>query len=138
MNLETTNLLLGIMAAVSVLEALALIAAGMMGYRAYKRTMDLIQHIEQHQLAPLAARAQEVLGDVKSVTARVRQETERVDEALRERLDRVDATAVRVRSRVRAGTGQVIGMIWGLRTMIEALLSKEDPPHSRAEAAGRV
>ena len=38
-NLDTTNLLLGIMAAVSVLEALVLIGVGVMAYRLYTQAM---------------------------------------------------------------------------------------------------
>ena len=38
-NLDTTNLLLGIMAAVSVLEALVFIGVGVMAYRLYGQAM---------------------------------------------------------------------------------------------------
>lgn len=136
-NLETTNLLLGILAAVSVLEALALIGAGIMGYRLYARAMETMEQVERRQVAPVAARVQEILADVKGVTARVRQETERVDDALRDTLDRVDETAERVKSRVRSRTGQAIGIVRGLRTVIEAFLSRAEPRrYSRTEAAG--
>ena len=40
-ELATTNLLLGIMAAVSVLEALALIGLGIAGFMAYKNVMEI-------------------------------------------------------------------------------------------------
>ena len=42
-NLDTTNLLLGIMAAVSVLEAILLIGLGVMAYRLYGRTIVRFQ-----------------------------------------------------------------------------------------------
>src|SRR5438093_10856255 len=77
-NLDTTNLLLGIMAVVSVLEALVLIGVGVMAYRLYAQTMQTVREIEARQLAPLAARlnalmtrVDAILGDVKEVTTRV-------------------------------------------------------------------
>ena len=44
-ELGTTNLLLGIMAAVSVLEALAIIGMGVAGFFAYKRVTELVEGI---------------------------------------------------------------------------------------------
>jgi hypothetical protein len=137
-NLDTTNLLLGIMAAVSVLEALVLIGAAIMGYRLYSDAMQKIAELEQRQVAPLAAKVQEILADVQGITARVRQETERVDDALRDTLERVDETAEFVKSRVRNKTSQVVGIVRGLRTVIETFLSRERPSHRSAEATGRI
>ena len=77
-NLDTTNLLLGIMAAVSVLEAILLIGAGILGYRLYMQAMQTICEIEERQVAPLVSRVNAVIThvdailiDVKDVTARV-------------------------------------------------------------------
>jgi hypothetical protein len=58
MDLATTNLLLGIIAAVSLFEALALIAAGIGGYVLYRRVLTRVNDLERRQLAPLAARVQ--------------------------------------------------------------------------------
>ena len=41
-ELGTTNLLLGIMAAVSVLEALVIIGLGVAGFMAYRKVMELV------------------------------------------------------------------------------------------------
>ena len=46
MNLETTNVLLGIMAGVSVLEALLLIGMGIGGFMMYRRVMKLVADLE--------------------------------------------------------------------------------------------
>jgi len=97
-NLGTTNLLLGIMAAVSVLEALLIIGMGIAGWMVYRRVMDLVTGLEERQIAPLMVRVNAILGDVKDVTAKVKEETERVDQAIRTTMDRVDDTADRVRS----------------------------------------
>jgi len=125
-ELGTTNLLLGIMAAVSVLEALALIGLGIAGFMAYKRVMDLVDNLEARQIAPAVGRLNAILDDVKIVTAKVKEETERVDQAINRTIGRVDDTADRVRSNVREKTSRVIGFVRGLRVAMETML------HSRA------
>lgn|SRR5262245_53272078 len=124
-ELGTTNLLLGIMAAVSVLEALAMIGLGVAGFMAYRKAMALIEGIEARQVAPVAARVNDILDDVKAVSARVKQETERVDQAIHSTMDRIDDTADRVRSNVRAKTSRIVGFIRGLRVALEGMLQSE-------------
>jgi hypothetical protein len=121
-ELGTTNLLLGIMAAVSVIEALLLVGVGVAGVIVYRRLMDLINGLETRQIAPAMARVNAILEDVKGVTTKVKEETERVDHAIRTTMDRVDDTADRVRSNVRAKTSRVVGFIRGLRVAIESML----------------
>lgn len=128
-ELGTTNLLLGIMAAVSVLEALLLIGVGIAGVLVYRRVMDLIDGLETRQVAPAMARVNTILDDVKGVTAKVREETERVDLAIRSTMDRVDDTADRVRSNVRARTSRIVGFIRGARVAIESMLRAGQQPH---------
>jgi uncharacterized protein YoxC len=138
-NLETTNLLLGIMAGVSVLEALLVVGVGIAFFSAYRRVMTLIEGIETRQVAPAMARVNAILEDVKSVSATVKEESERVDQAIRSTIDRVDDTADRVRSNVRAKTSWIVGVVRGLRVAIEEVLHtdsrRRQPP---AGAAGRV
>jgi hypothetical protein len=121
-NLATTNLILGIMAAVSVLEALLLIGVGIAGFMVYRRVMDLVIGLEQRQVAPAMARVNAILDDVKDVSAKVKQETERVDMAIHNTMDRIDDTADRVRSNVRAKTSRVVGLLRGLRAALEGVL----------------
>ncbi len=121
-NFATTNLLLGIMAAVSVLEALVLIGIGVAGFLVYRRAMDLVTHLEQRQVAPAMARVNAILDDVKGVSATVKAETERVDTAIHSTMDRIDDTADRVRSNVRAKTSRLVGVIRGVRVAIEDIL----------------
>jgi len=132
-ELGTTNLLLGIMAAVSVLEALLLVGVGVAGVIVYRRVMDLINGLETRQIAPAMARVNAILEDVKGVTTKVKEETERVDHAIRTTMDRVDDTADRVRSNVRAKTSRVVGFIRGLRVAIESLL-RTSPHHQPHES----
>lgn len=129
-DLATTNLLLGIMAVVSVLEALVIIGAGIAGFIAYRRVIGLISGLEERHIVPAMARVNAILEDVKGVTTKLKEETDRVDQAIRTTMDRVDDTADRLRSNVRAKTSRIIGFVRGLRVAIESMLH---PPHQPME-----
>ena len=131
-ELGTTNLLLGIMAAVSVLEALVIIGMGIAGFLAYRKVLALVERgmvladgIEARQVAPAMQRVNAILDDVRDVTERVRDESARVDRAIHATLDRIDDTAARVRTNVRVRTSAIVGFIRGVRTVVEALLRSE-------------
>jgi hypothetical protein len=128
-ELGTTNLLLGIMAAVSVLEALVIMGLGVAGFMAYRRVMELVAGLESRQVAPAMARVNAILDDVKAVSTRVKDETERVDQAIHSTMDRIDDTADRVRSNVRAKTSRLVGFVRGLRVAIEGLLQSRHQAH---------
>ena len=108
-ELGTTNLLLGIMAVVSVLEALAIIGIGVAGFTVYRKVMELVAGLETRQVAPAMIRVNAILDDVRDVTAKVREETVRVDHAIHTTIDRIDDTAERVRWNVREKTSRVVG-----------------------------
>jgi len=74
-NLATTNVLLGIMAAVSVLEALAVIGVFLGAFLLYRRVVRVISGIEARQVAPAAARVNAILDDIKDVTSTVKEGT---------------------------------------------------------------
>jgi hypothetical protein len=121
-ELGTTNLLLGIMAAASVFEALVIIGMGVAGFVAYRKVLAVVDGIETRQVAPAMARINAILDDVKTVTAKVKEETERVDHAIHTTMDRIDDTAGRLRSSVRARTSAVVGFVRGLSVAIEWML----------------
>jgi hypothetical protein len=110
------------MAAVSVLEALVIIGLGVAGFMAYRKVMELVNGLESRQVAPAMARVNAILDDVKMVSAKVKEETERVDQAIHSTMDRIDDTADRVRSNVRAKTSHLVGFVRGLRVAIEGVL----------------
>ena len=131
-ELGTTNLLLGIMAAVSVLEALVIIGMGVAGFMAYKKVMVLVdqgmvlaQGIEARQVAPAMLRVNAILDDVRGVTAKVKEETERVDHAIHSTIDRIDDTADRVRTNVRAKTSALVALVRGARMAVEGMLRSQ-------------
>jgi hypothetical protein len=127
-------MLLGIMAAVSVLEALVVIGIGVAGFLAYRRVTTLLEGLEQRQVAPAMARVNAILDDVKGVTTKVKEETERVDQAIHTTIDRIDDTADRVRTNVRARTSRVVGALRGVRVAIESMLETREPRHQHGEA----
>src|SRR5256886_15319128 len=135
-DLGTTSLLVGIMAVVSVLEALVVSGIGVAGWVIYRRVIVLVDGLERQHIAPVRGRIERILDDVKGVTGKVKEETERVDYAIRATMDRVDDAADRVRYNVRAKTSRIVGLIRGLRTTIEQILhSRHQPP---ASATGRL
>lgn len=138
-NLDTTNVLLGIMAGVSVLEALVLIGIGIGGFMMYRRMMQLVEDLEARQIAPIREQVDAILGDVRTVTARVSQQTERVDHAISGTIHRVDETADRMKGSVRDKVNQVVGIMRGVRAVIIAMMNNGNASHeSTASAAGRA
>lgn len=127
-SLNTTNILLGIMAAVSVLQVLVLIGAGVMAFRLYRQALQTVRDIEQRQIAPLTAhvhslmaRVDGILGDVKDVTTRVTRRTERIDSAIDHTMHRADETAGRVRDSVGSGINRLMGLVHGVICAVQGL-----------------
>src|SRR3954471_8502981 len=114
-DLNSLSIPLWIMAAVSVLQALLLIGIGVAGYLVYSRVMTLVSDLEARQIAPLREKVDTILADVKAITARVSQQTERVDQAISGTIDRVDDTAARVRAGVNDRMNQAVGVVRGVR-----------------------
>ena len=133
-TLDTTNMMLGIMAAVSVLEALLLIGMGVGGFLLYRRTKALVAGLEARQIAPLREKVDAILADVQGITSRVSQQTERVDHAISGTIDRVDETADRVKMRVRDKVNQAVGVARGVRAVITTILHD----NGQREGASRV
>jgi hypothetical protein len=88
--------------------------------------MDVVNGLEQRQVAPAMARVNAILDDVKVVSTRVKDEADRVDQAIRTTMDRVDDTADRVRSNVREKTSWVVGLMRGVRVAVESMLQPRD------------
>jgi hypothetical protein len=128
-SLATTNVMLAVMAAVSALEGILILGACIACFIVYRRamalylqTMDLISGIESRQVAPAMARVNAILDDVRSVSATVKGETDRVDHAIHHTIDRVDDTVDRVRSTVRHKTSRLVGLVKGARVALETVL----------------
>lgn len=136
-DLGTTNVMLGIMAGVAVLEALVLIGMAAGGFLMYRRAVQLATDLEARQIAPLREKVDAILGDLRRITARVTDQTERVDQAITGTMERVDVTAERVRSSVREKVNQAVGVARGVRAVVMSLVgngARHEPP---AAATGR-
>jgi hypothetical protein len=108
-QLGTTNLFLGIMAAVSVLQALVLVGAGVAAFKAYRQVIALVESLEDRHVTPAFGRVNAILDDMKVVSAKVKDETERVDQ---------------LRRTVRARTSRIVGLVRGARVAIESMLGR--------------
>jgi ElaB/YqjD/DUF883 family membrane-anchored ribosome-binding protein len=137
-DLGTTNMWLAIMAIVSVLEALLLIGIGVGAFLAYRRVMQLVGDLETRQIAPLREKVEGILRDVKTVTASVSHQTERVNHAISGTMERVDDTADRVKGTVREKVYQAVGMARGIRAIVMSILGHDGRHEPPAPAAGRV
>ncbi|HEX5476028.1 MAG TPA: hypothetical protein VFX12_15325 [Vicinamibacterales bacterium] len=137
-DLHATNVLLGIMAVVSIIEVLIVIALGVAGFVVYRKVIALVGDLEQRQIAPLREKVETILADVQVVTARVSQQTERVDHAITGTMDRVDETAERMKTSMRDKAIQAVGVARGVRAVIASLLNHESRPKPPHAAAGRA
>jgi hypothetical protein len=93
-SLTTTNAWLGIIAAVSLVELLAVVTVAFLAFRLYKRAMSVVNRVEQDYVVPLNAKANAVISEAQAVVARARGLEERV----RGMVARVEDTASRVAS----------------------------------------
>jgi len=89
LDLTTTNVLLGIMAAVSVMEAIAVLGVLLGAAFVYRRLIQTIDGIETRHVAPATARVNDILDDIKSVTSTVKDETGRMNQLLEWVLDAI-------------------------------------------------
>ena len=137
-NLDTTNMWLAIMAIVSLLEALLLVGIGIGAFLAYRRIMQLVTDLEARQIAPVREKVDAILGDVKAVTARVSQQTERVNHAISDTMERVDDTAGRVTGSVRDKVNHAVGLARGIRAVVMSVLGHDGRHEPPAPAPGRV
>lgn len=135
-DLGTTNLFLGVMAVVSALQALLLIGSGVALYLVYRRVSALLATLDERHVTPAMARVNAILDDVKHVSTTVKDETVRVDQAVRTTMDRVDHTAERVRTNVRVKASRLVGLVRGARVALETMLGSTpadaaSPHHTR-------
>ena len=137
-DLGTTNMWLAIMAIVSILEALLILGIGIGAFMMYRRTMALVNDLEARQIAPLREKVDGILVDVKTVTARVSEQTERVNHAISRTTERVDETADKVKDSVADKINQAVGMVRGLRALVMSVLGHDGRHEPPAPAAGRL
>lgn len=122
-DLTTTNILLGVMAAVSVLEAIVLIVGGVMAWRFYAQVNGQIQVIEEQHVRPLRAQTMAILETVQRIASHVEHSTNRVDAAVQGTVERAENAADAVHNGARRTATTVVGVARGVRTAIETFLA---------------
>jgi hypothetical protein len=100
-DLTMTNVWLGVLAVISLIQFLMLCAAGLMAYRMYRKAMETIETIERVHVAPLRARADAMLDQVQTVVDKVRH---------------VAGTGSAVAGAVKSKTWPIVGIIQGLKS----------------------
>ena len=128
-DLGTTNTFLGIIAVAAALQVLMFIGVGVGGFLMYRRMIQMVNDLEARQIAPLREKVAGSLLDVRAVTARVSQQTERVSHAVSGTMERVDDTAHRVTGSVRDKIHQAVGIVRGTRAAIMSLLTSDETRH---------
>jgi pyrimidine operon attenuation protein/uracil phosphoribosyltransferase len=125
-DLDTTNMLLGIMAVVSVLEGLLIIGLAVGGFMLYRRVTTLINELEERHVAPLTAKVNAILEDVQGVTGRMQAQAARVDNAIHGTLAKVDSTASGVKDAVRDKVDHVVGVARGVLAVVASLFGRHE------------
>jgi hypothetical protein len=127
-ELQTTNVFLGIIATVSLLQFLLLVAGLVVAYRAYARLGARVQELERQSITPLLGTAADILSDLKAMTTRLNARAERFDQTMKDTGDRVQDTTDRVKSRVRA---KVMPYVAFFREFRDALRDEPEPGGDR-------
>jgi hypothetical protein len=128
-SLQTTNVWLGILAVVSLLEFLMIVGAGVLAFRLYKEAMSTIQAIERVHIAPLRMRVDLLLDQVEIMTDTVKHAQESVSDTLRH----VTGAGTLVAGAVRAKAWPILGIIQGLKSAANAI-RKNDRDSSSSPA----
>ena len=132
-SLDTTNTMLAIIAAVSLLQGLVLIGLGVAGWKVYRLATQTIREIDERRVKPIAAkveglvdRAHNVTERVHHITERVQKRAEKVDAAIDDAVGRVSHATTGVKSGVSDTVTRVAGAVTGLRAaLVDALTTDE-------------
>ena len=108
-SLGTTNLLLGVLAAVSVLEALVLAGVGIAAWKVYGQSVSALSDARQ-QIAPLAARVNDLANKVDTIADDIK-----------------DVTSVARKA------AHLYGIARGVRAAYRAFVRHDAQPHATTE-----
>jgi len=128
-DLTMTNVWLGVLAVISLIEFLMIAAAGLLAYKAYRQVMTVVDNVERVHIAPLRARVDAILDEVETITGKVKQAQNSVTAVLHGAAHAGTAVAGTVKSK----TWPIIGLIRGVRVAANAILDKDGKgrPHDR-------
>ena len=119
-DLTMTNVWLGILAVISLIEFLVIAVVGFLAYRAYTQVMAVVDNVERVHIAPLRARVDGILDEVEVMTGKVRHAQDSVSSALH--------TAANVGSifagTVKSKTSPILSVIKGVRMAATAIMDR--------------
>jgi len=127
-SLGTTNTMLAVIAAVSVIQGLVFIGLGVAGWKIYRLATDTLREIDEKRVKPIAAKVEGLVDRAHQVTDRVHHLTERVQQ----RAGQVEEKATQVKTQVSDTAHRVASAVTGLRAaLVNALTTDEGNGHSR-------
>jgi hypothetical protein len=121
-DLTTTNVWLGILAVVSLIEFLMIAAAGLFAFKAYKQVMNMMESVERVHIAPLRARVDGILDEVEVITGKVKHAQESVSAAFH---TAGVATSI-LTTTMKSKTWPILGLIKGVRIVANSLRNKDE------------
>lgn len=124
-SLDTTNTMLAIIAAVSVLQGLVLIAVCVAGFKMYRSVTAALNEFDAQHVKPLSAKVDAVLTQAHQLGDRLQRRAEKLDTAIDETVVRVDQTTARVKSSVNDTVHRVTDAVSGIRAAIINALTSE-------------
>jgi hypothetical protein len=125
-DLATANVWLAVIAIASVVQLLIVVAMLVGAWRFYHRIEATVDRITREHIAPVSARAHQVIDDVEDVMARVRS----LDDGMRKTWSRVGDGVSLATSAVRGRFWPVVGIMRGLKAGLATL--------GRTPAAGKT
>lgn len=131
-GLDLTNVWLGILAIVSLLELFALAAAAWFGFRLYRRAMSVVESIERNQIAPLRARVDGMLDEIQVMTARAK----RAQESMSHALKHAAGTGTRMVDVARAKAWPIVGLVRGIKSAASAIFDGKSSAPTHSPRAG--
>jgi hypothetical protein len=133
-DLGPTNLWLALIAISSVVQLLIVIGLLVGAFRFYRRMEKTVERITEQHIAPVSARAHQVIDEVEEVMARVRT----FDDNLRRTLSRVGDGVGIAASAVRTRFWPVVGVLRGLKAGLATLARPEDTASRSARTPARA
>lgn len=130
-DLTTTNILLGIMAGVQVIVLVALAVAALYARRAVTQVTRTVSDMERDHVRPLSARVERILDDLTRVSARVEEQSARIDASVTGSLDAAERQARRVAHAVSKVARETTAVATGVKAAVSAVGAglRADPAH---------
>jgi hypothetical protein len=125
-----TNVWLGMLATVSLLEFLMIAAAGVFLYKMYKQATTAIEMVERVHIAPLRARVDAILDEVEVIAGKATHAQESVGRVF----EAAAGVSSLIAGTVIAKTWPILEIVQGLRTAANTLRRERRPTDLQAHA----